>query len=224
MHRRNDPNSDSEPITDGRRWTVNELYALLGHSLAEIHALLRDNASLAGSERERAILLTEESIEQLRRMFISANPPAAMTLDEVNAAIGDLAGRYPDHQIFMEPAAVQPGNPSASIVGLPACRVVAEAVANAIGHARSETIRIKIDLEPSGDSARPDWLAVSVIDDGAGFSVDEVVWTPDGENPLPCGLIYMRQRAEEFGGRLELHSEPGRGTSVLLRLPWLTSA
>ncbi len=33
------------------------------------------------------------------------------------------------------------------------------------------------------------------------------------------GLLSMRERAEQVGGKLEIESEPGRGTTVYARVP-----
>jgi signal transduction histidine kinase len=37
--------------------------------------------------------------------------------------------------------------------------------------------------------------------------------------PQRFGLLGIRERAEHFGGRLDVRSAPGRGTQVLLALP-----
>ena len=42
--------------------------------------------------------------------------------------------------------------------------------------------------------------------------------------PTGFGLSGMRERAELLGGRLELTSAPGRGTTVRLSIPYLPAA
>jgi two-component system nitrate/nitrite sensor histidine kinase NarX len=60
---------------------------------------------------------------------------------------------------------------------------------------------------------QPHWQ-FEVRDDGFGFD------TVDGApNETHVGLRIMRERAERIGAELELHSVPGRGTSVILALP-----
>jgi signal transduction histidine kinase len=49
-----------------------------------------------------------------------------------------------------------------------------------------------------------------VRDDGRGFDPDEV---PSGH----LGLAIMHERAESVGALLDIDSEPGRGTTVVLR-------
>ena len=80
-------------------------------------------------------------------------------------------------------------------------RIAQEAILNAVKHAGCRTL--KVTLERDGSQVR-----LSVVDDGVGF---------DGE-PAPghYGLIGMRERASQIGGRLVIDSGPGRGTAVSL--------
>jgi signal transduction histidine kinase len=57
-------------------------------------------------------------------------------------------------------------------------------------------------------------LQLSVKDDGAGFSKEN-----GGMRPGHYGLIGMKERAAQIGGRINLASEPGRGTTVSVLLP-----
>jgi signal transduction histidine kinase len=83
-------------------------------------------------------------------------------------------------------------------------RVVQEAITNAIRHGGAERIRVRLRRSRG-------WVEVSVTDDGGGFDPDDVV--------PGFGLQGMHERAELARGRLEIESEPGRGTEVSLRLP-----
>jgi signal transduction histidine kinase len=55
--------------------------------------------------------------------------------------------------------------------------------------------------------------AVEVSDDGAGFDPDRV-----DLRSRHLGLTSMEERAQELGGRLEIRSAPGTGTTVRLEL------
>jgi signal transduction histidine kinase len=84
-------------------------------------------------------------------------------------------------------------------------RMLREAVANAVRHggARRVTVHLRSDDRV--------WLCVS--DNGCGFDVAH------GRPNSSYGLIGMRERTESLGGQFKLSSEPGRGTSVEVRLP-----
>lgn len=85
--------------------------------------------------------------------------------------------------------------------------VVQEALTNAWKHARAHTIRVSVDLE--GEE-----YCVAVRDDGAGIA--------SGGDPrlgMKFGLNIMGERAQRLGGNLAIASNPGQGTSVVLRFP-----
>lgn len=90
-------------------------------------------------------------------------------------------------------------------------RMVQEALNNVRKHARARTIEVALDVERDG-------MHVTIEDDGQGFDRDGVA----GEREGHFGLVQMRERAEELGGRLRIHSGPGRGTRLEIVLP-LTS-
>ena len=82
-------------------------------------------------------------------------------------------------------------------------RVVQEAVRNAARHSGAQLIRIYLRQEASA-------IRASVQDDGRGFD-------PAQERGL--GMIGMQERVVQLGGRLQVDSEPGRGTIVSFELP-----
>ena len=83
-------------------------------------------------------------------------------------------------------------------------RILQEALANVLKHARATTVSVGLTFEPDG-------VRMSVEDDGVGFHTD-------GAKP-GYGLDNMRQRAQELGGGFELSSAPGEGTHVSVTLP-----
>lgn len=60
-------------------------------------------------------------------------------------------------------------------------------------------------------SADPEWIEVSIRDNGCGFD-------PEAKRS-GWGVDSMRKRAEELGGKMDLQSEPGKGTTVTLKVP-----
>jgi len=55
-------------------------------------------------------------------------------------------------------------------------------------------------------------LCLTVSDDGVGF-------VTTAGRPTSFGLVGMRERVLIMGGRLELESEPGEGTSLNVWVP-----
>ena len=86
-------------------------------------------------------------------------------------------------------------------------RIAQEALGNAAKHANPRHIEVRV--------VRIDGLVrLSVSDDGSGFLVER----PSGSGGL--GLVNMRERMRALGGRLEVESQPGRGTAVLAEVPF----
>jgi signal transduction histidine kinase len=56
-----------------------------------------------------------------------------------------------------------------------------------------------------------------VRDDGSGF--DPKLEEEQPEPRMGLGLIGMRQRAQDVGGNVSIHSAPGSGTEVVALLP-----
>lgn len=92
---------------------------------------------------------------------------------------------------------------------LTAYRIAREAMLNTLKHAEAGRVVVRIDTDPE-DGA----LVLTVTDDGRGFGEEE-----RRDRPGHLGLSGMEDRATVAGGRLEVDSTPGRGTTVRLRLP-----
>ncbi len=85
-----------------------------------------------------------------------------------------------------------------------AVAVVREALSNAARHARASRVEVVV-------AAKADELEVSIRDDGVGM-----------RPPVASGghgLRNMAARAERLGGTVEVHSEPGQGTTITWRVP-----
>ena len=83
-------------------------------------------------------------------------------------------------------------------------RVAQEALSNAVRHANAEHVRVGLHREA-------DRIALSVSDDGGGFTFDQ---TARG-----LGISGMRERALLVGGEFQIESRPGIGTRVRLLVP-----
>ncbi|WP_226500982.1 sensor histidine kinase [Pseudomonas sp. MWU16-30322] len=96
-----------------------------------------------------------------------------------------------------------PALSDAKAIGL--FRILQEALTNVMRHAQAHTVELTLVLE--GDE-----LCLTVSDDGVGF-----VATAD--RPTSFGLVGIRERVLIMGGRLQLESEPGEGTSLHVWVP-----
>jgi len=86
-------------------------------------------------------------------------------------------------------------------------RIVQEALNNVARHARASRVDVLI-------TRREDCLALIVEDDGVGFVPTEAT----KNNRM--GLNGMRERAEMLDGKLVIESLPGKGSTVLVEVPY----
>ncbi len=84
-------------------------------------------------------------------------------------------------------------------------RIMQEALTNVMRHANAQTVELTLSLEGND-------LCLSISDDGRGF-------VPDTGRPTSFGLVGMRERVLMLGGTLTLHSVPGEGTMLSVRVP-----
>jgi PAS domain S-box-containing protein len=91
-------------------------------------------------------------------------------------------------------------------------RIGQEALNNVAKHARASNVAVLLDV-------RSDRASLIIEDDGAGFDLE----CPTGPRPR-FGLNGMRERATLAGGTLDLESVPGKGTTVVARIPFPASA
>jgi len=84
-------------------------------------------------------------------------------------------------------------------------RVAQEALQNAAKHSRAR--HVLLDLQCKGAELR-----LTIGDDGVGFA-------PDTSSRDGLGLISIRDRVEAAGGRVKIHSAPGRGTRLEVAVP-----
>jgi signal transduction histidine kinase len=104
--------------------------------------------------------------------------------------------------------------PQAELLRLPTStelqlvRIVQEALSNVRKHAGATRATVSLDATTAE-------LTVEIADDGRGFAHDRPVRTGWPH----FGLQTMRERAGAIGGEFDVISSPGRGTSVLVRVP-----
>jgi PAS domain S-box-containing protein len=85
-------------------------------------------------------------------------------------------------------------------------RVLQEALQNAVKHSADQNLTVEVHGTNAG-------ISLIVSDSGIGFD-----WQ-DAMNRRGLGLINMRERLRLVNGELSIQSEPGRGTTVLARVP-----
>jgi PAS domain S-box-containing protein len=86
-------------------------------------------------------------------------------------------------------------------------RIIQEALTNIRKHASACTARVIFALVDGQ-------LEITIEDDGQGFDPADL-----GDNQ-GFGLRAMRGRTESVGAHFDLNSSPGKGTKIIVRVPW----
>ena len=195
-----------------RRW-ARELHDETLQELAAVRlnlAAVRDGGE--GELRasiDAAVIDLERNIGAVRGLIADVRPS---TLDELGlaAALEDLAARLPRRGLdadFDINLGYETGrHPTRLVAELEDAlyRLAQEALNNVLKHAGTSHARVMVR---EGDAE----VVLTVRDEGRGFDPHAAV---DG-----FGLVGMRERAELAGGRLEVDSRPGEGTTVRAIVP-----
>ncbi len=194
-----------------RRRIRRDLHDGLGPTLASVVLRIDHARNLTGRSPERADALlcsarddVSEVLADVRRLVHDLRPPALDDLGLV-AALRLQAARLASGALRIDVlAAGLPDLPAAVEVAV--YRIVSEALANVARHAGATAGCVRVEVLP-GD---PPVLSISVTDDGYGIDADAVAGV---------GLVSLRERAAELGGRSEVLRRPGGGTQVHAELP-----
>ena len=119
--------------------------------------------------------------------------------------IDDYKSRY-DIQVFFDSSdtpipRLDPG------LEMTVLRIGQEALTNVSRHAQARQVNVSLRL---ADRA----IRLTVQDDGVGIGSLQEAYRLSSH-----GLKIMRERAQAFGGSVDIDSEPGKGTKVEARIP-----
>ncbi|MGA2925207.1 MAG: GAF domain-containing sensor histidine kinase [Solirubrobacteraceae bacterium] len=176
---------------------------------AEAAATLLDrDPQAARAHLERLRALAREARDELRSLILGLRPPELERDGLVGVLRKELEMLARVHGVEIELQAdgaiderAQPAERRVAVL-----RIAHEAVHNALRHARAQHVRVA--LRASGGR-----LVVEVNDDGVGFEPGRAEL-----RSRHLGLTSMEERAHELGGRLQIRSAPGAGTTVRLEL------
>jgi ligand-binding sensor domain-containing protein/signal transduction histidine kinase len=192
----------------------------------EIHDSLAQGLSGIIFQTEAALLTMKRTQLKTRTYVQSACDLARSSLKEARTSVWNLSSAEPDEKSLLESLStvaqqlasgrvdeVRVHSSGTARVLHPrvenhVVRIVQEAVSNAIEHGKAHVI--SIDLAYALNALR-----VEVMDDGVGFRSNVSEGSGRG-----FGLKNMHHRSAQMGARIEVTSETGHGTRVLLSVPF----
>ncbi|MDQ6775728.1 MAG: GAF domain-containing sensor histidine kinase [Actinomycetota bacterium] len=172
---------------------------------AEAAATLLDrDVPAARLQIDRVQQLARQALDELRLLILELRPPD-LERDGLAGALRkevDMLRQLHDVEILLEVEdGINGGARDAEVL-----RIAQEALHNALRHAAPGRVSIRV-------AGQGDGLLVEVTDDGAGFEPGDAEL-----RSKHLGLTSMEERARSIGGRLELRSAPGAGTTVRLEV------
>jgi len=178
-----------------------------------------------GEQQERTLDAAQAMREQMRCKCTNMSQLIERAVDNVGRIITDLRPSILDHQglwaalewqahEFVQAAELEldwrfdvpPGVELPEPAAIAVFRIFQEMLSNVGRHARASSLGIRIGVE----QAR---LSISVRDDGVGAPAQAF------EAATSYGVLGMRERARHFGGRIDIESRVGEGSTFRLQLP-----
>jgi signal transduction histidine kinase len=191
-----------------RRALSRELHDEVGQSLSAVLVELRTLSTLRGPDQVREHLdttrrLVEDTIGVVRNMALLLRPSMLDDLGLIAAL--KWQAREVSKRTPMEVSVAADLDSDDLPDEYKTCiyRVVQEALHNCASHSAASMVRIRVHQEL-------DHLALSIQDDGRGFSPDQV---------KGLGLLGIQERVTNLGGSCRIHSTPGSGTIISIELP-----
>ena len=156
-----------------------------------------------------ALMIVGRALEQVRGMTLDLRPPELDDLGLTAALESHFAKQAEAAEWISHFETPAPPGRLRSELEMACFRVAQEALTNVMRHAQAKEVWVVLGLK-GGD------VELSVRDDGIGFDAAAVSDHPSASS---FGLIGMRERVRQMGGRLTIRSAVGCGTEVRARFP-----
>jgi len=194
-----------------------ELHDQLGQSLTAIKLGLQMTRGKLGKEQgqlsealQRHIHLVDETISRVRYLAAGLRAPA---LDELGlpAVLRELAVNF--ERMSSIPTRFWSSGPEtrlSSEAGLALYRIAQESLTNVARHARASQVNLQLLYSPTH-------VRLVIQDNGVSFDAKATLSRAVQDGHL--GLVGISERARLLGGTLDIESEPGLGTSVVIDIP-----
>jgi Amt family ammonium transporter len=191
-------------LHDGVGQSLAALKLQLGMIAQKVRAEHKD--SVLSSQVERTASLAAETIDEIRGVLFNLKP-AHLKEKGLSASVeillknlektGGIKFKY--HLLSSMPAWEE-----AEILNL--YRIIQECLTNILKHAQASEIIVNFS------KLKSNLYLFQITDNGQGFNIDEV--------HAGLGLSSIQERLKMLGGRLQIISEEGKGTTLMMEVPY----
>jgi signal transduction histidine kinase len=149
--------------------------------------------------------VTQQSLKEMRLLVYELRPPVL----EKDGLIGALRQRL---EAVEKRTGVEARLVAEVLVDLPDTLeeelywIAREALNNTLKHANASEVEIHFSVIDGK-------ACLEICDNGQGFDYEESIQSGG------MGLRNMAERADRIGGQLEVHSDPGQGTTIKIKAP-----
>lgn len=162
------------------------------------------------TEIEQAKNMMAEALKLTRQLTLDLSPPVLLD-QNLGEVLQWLVGHMRElHQleVILEVQGIPdlPGDDMALVL----FQIVRELLFNVVKHAHVNQVQIKVFREAER-------VVVQVLDEGVGFDVATVLNDPAHDGGY--GLRNISERLGLFGSRMNIQSQPGKGTAVTVIIP-----
>ena len=202
-----------------RRQIAVDLHDRIGQSLSVSRMALDSILELDPNDdvRKQVNLISEilqQTLQDTRTLTFELCPPVLHELG-LGAALEWLAEMMKDRyglQVDVECESLAPytGSPILTL----AFRALRELLMNVVRHADTDSARVRV-------RHLDEQLHVQVSDHGTGFDAKKLELEDDLVGGF--GLFSIQERIKNIGGRIQIHSAVGNGTTITLIIPLSTS-
>jgi len=206
---------EREAIIEERRRIAREIHDGVAQSLGYLNLKTKIVSDLVSSQ-DTVKALTE--LGDIRKVVQDTYEDIRESIDQLSAEVRNLPiipalanytrefGNNNGIEVqFKAPKAFLQLSP---VIELQLLRIAQEALTNVRRHALATKVVVK--LEKTSEA-----VAMIVRDNGQGFSLSDLEKAPPGYH----GLNIIKERAEGFGGSLDISTTPGEGTELKVSLP-----
>ena len=199
-------------VSQERSFLARELHDSIAQSLAflKIQVQLMQDA-LVGDNLEQARLVLQEIDTGVRECYADVREllmhfRTRASTEDIEPALKTTLRKFELQSGLPSTLHIEGhGMPLAPDVQVQVLHILQESLSNVRKHANAAHVWLDVQQQP-------EWR-FEIRDNGTGF-VNE----PGTHDESHVGLRIMRERAERIGARLDIHSTPGRGSSVIVRL------
>jgi len=184
----------------------------LAGTMYEVQAIMVDTPEgERHAQLERIYTSLREQISELRTFTSELRPPTLSRFGlgkAIRSYLDDFQDKHPELQVAFEEG--QKTELIPQNIRLALYRIYQESLTNIAKHAHATQISIRLEKTPTH-------VVLEIQDNGKGFEIPKD-WLQLARHKH-LGLVGMRERADALGGQVEITSQKGEGTRVVVRIP-----